>query len=177
MEKMVPLPSIYYPDFIAQNQSERADNVIVSSGKKEDLEIIRKNIREFKEKNGVDKVIVLWTANTERFCVVIPGVHDTLPNLMKAIEQNHKEVSASTIFALASLQEDVSFINGSPQNTFVPALLNMETNAFMIGNDFKTGQTKFKTNFVDFLLSAGIKPKSCISYNHLGNNDGKNLSS
>lgn len=47
----------------------------------------------------------------------------------------------------------------------------------MIGNDFKTGQTKFKTNFVDFLLSAGIKPKSCISYNHLGNNDGKNLSS
>lgn len=52
----------------------------------------------------------------------------------------------------------------------------MDTNGFMVGNDFKTGQTKFKTNFVDFLLSAGIKPKSCISYNHLGNNDGKNLS-
>lgn len=52
----------------------------------------------------------------------------------------------------------------------------METSGFMVGNDFKTGQTKFKTNFVDFLLQAGIKPKSCISYNHLGNNDGKNLS-
>jgi myo-inositol-1-phosphate synthase len=30
---------------------------------------------------------------------------------------------------------------------------------------------------VDFLVSAGIKPKSIVSYNHLGNNDGKNLSS
>lgn len=29
---------------------------------------------------------------------------------------------------------------------------------------------------VDFLVSAGIKPRSIVSYNHLGNNDGKNLS-
>merc|ERR1711966_440623 len=29
---------------------------------------------------------------------------------------------------------------------------------------------------VDFLVSAGIKPTSIVSYNHLGNNDGKNLS-
>jgi myo-inositol-1-phosphate synthase len=30
---------------------------------------------------------------------------------------------------------------------------------------------------MDFLTGAGIKPKSCVSYNHLGNNDGKNLAS
>jgi myo-inositol-1-phosphate synthase len=30
---------------------------------------------------------------------------------------------------------------------------------------------------MDFLTGAGIKPKSLVSYNHLGNNDGKNLSS
>lgn len=29
----------------------------------------------------------------------------------------------------------------------------------------------------DFLVSAGLKPKSIVSYNHLGNNDGMNLSS
>jgi len=29
---------------------------------------------------------------------------------------------------------------------------------------------------VDFLISAGLKPVSIVSYNHLGNNDGKNLS-
>ena len=29
---------------------------------------------------------------------------------------------------------------------------------------------------MDFLVGAGIKPRSIVSYNHLGNNDGKNLS-
>lgn len=147
-----------------------------TSGKREDLEIIRKNIRDFREQNSCDKIIVLWTANTERFCKVVEGVHDTFENLMAALDNNHKEISASTVFALATLLEGASFINGSPQNTFVPGVLNMKTDGFMVGSDFKTGQTKFKTSFIDFLLSAGIKPKSCISYNHLGNNDGKNLS-
>merc|ERR1712059_88859 len=39
------------------------------------------------------------------------------------------------------------------------------------------GQTKMKSALVDFLISAGIKLTSISSYNHLGNNDGKNLSS
>ena len=38
------------------------------------------------------------------------------------------------------------------------------------------GQTKMKSVLVDFLVSAGIKPVAIVSYNHLGNNDGKNLS-
>lgn len=47
---------------------------------------------------------------------------------------------------------------------------------FVGGDDFKSGQTKLKSVLVDFLVSAGIKPRSIVSYNHLGNNDGKNLS-
>lgn len=47
---------------------------------------------------------------------------------------------------------------------------------FIAGDDFKSGQTKMKSVLVDFLISAGIKPVSVVSYNHLGNNDGKNLS-
>merc|ERR1719265_2942669 len=33
-----------------------------------------------------------------------------------------------------------------------------------------------KSVLVDFLVSAGIKPTAIVSYNHLGNNDGFNLS-
>ena len=33
-----------------------------------------------------------------------------------------------------------------------------------------------KSVLVDYLVSAGIKPMSIVSYNHLGNNDGMNLS-
>lgn len=46
---------------------------------------------------------------------------------------------------------------------------------FIAGDDFKSGQTKMKSVLVDFLVQAGIKPTSIVSYNHLGNNDGRNL--
>jgi hypothetical protein len=48
--------------------------------------------------------------------------------------------------------------------------------AQVAGDDFKSGQTKIKSVLVDYLVSAGIKVSSIVSYNHLGNNDGKNLS-
>jgi myo-inositol-1-phosphate synthase len=46
MAEMTPLPSIYYPDFIAANQEDRADNVIKGSKAcLEHVEQIRKDIR------------------------------------------------------------------------------------------------------------------------------------
>lgn len=180
MSAMVPLPSVYYPDFIAANQEERADNVLEGSkASMAHVEQLRKDIRDFKQNNGLDKVIVMWTANTERYASIVPGVNDTADNLLKAIEQGHEEVSPSTVFAVACILEKAPFINGSPQNTFVPGAIELaeKHNAYIGGDDFKSGQTKMKSALVDFLISAGIKLTSIASYNHLGNNDGKNLSS
>ena len=67
----------------------------------------------------MDKVIVQWTANTERYAEIIPGVNDTAPNLLNSISEGHPEIAPSTIFAVACILESVPFINGSPQNTFV----------------------------------------------------------
>ena len=133
----------------------------------------------FKAANNLDKVIVQWTANTERFADLIAGVNDTADNLLKAIETGHEEVSPSTVFAVACILENAPFINGSPQNTFVPGCIELaeKHNAFIGGDDFKSGQTKMKSALVDFMISAGIKLTSIASYNHLGNNDGMNLSS
>lgn len=177
MEKMAPLPAIYDKDFIAANQESRADNVL-NGTKWEKVETIRKHIREFKEKNQVGKVIVVWTANTERFCDVREGLNDTWDNLLGSIKEDASEVAPSTLYAVASILEDCAYINGSPQNTFVPGVVELaEKNNVMVGgDDFKSGQTKFKSVLVDFLIGAGIKPVSVVSYNHLGNNDGKNLS-
>eukprot|EP00536_Pseudo-nitzschia_multiseries_P006024 jgi/Psemu1/318794/estExt_fgenesh1_pm.C_1240003 len=177
MKDIVPLPSVYFPDFIAANQSDRADNVLTGT-KQEQMEQIRKDISDFKSKNELDKVILLWTANTERFACVEEGVNDTAENILHSIQRDEAEVSASTIFAVASILEGCTFINGSPQNTFVPGVVDLarEKKVFIAGDDFKSGQTKMKSVLVDFLVSAGIKPVSIVSYNHLGNNDGKNLS-
>lgn len=185
IEKVKPLPSIYYPDFIALNQKDRADNVsnkvngeIDLNNKWKDVEKVRKDINDFKTKNGLDKVIVLWTANTERYSDILEGVNDTADNILKSIKSNHEEVSPSTIFAVACILEGVPYINGSPQNTFVPGVIALaeQHKSFIGGDDFKSGQTKVKSVLAQYLVDAGIRPVSIASYNHLGNNDGYNLS-
>ncbi|KAH6602822.1 hypothetical protein BASA61_000723 [Batrachochytrium salamandrivorans] len=177
MSKLKPLPSIYYPGYIAGNQKDRADNLL-SGSKQDHLDRIRKDIRDFKLANDLDRVIVLWTANTERFSDVILGVNDSADNMLRAVKLGHEEIAPSTIFALASILEGSPFINGSPQNTFVPGVMELaqRESVFIGGDDFKSGQTKIKSVLVDFLVNAGIKPVAITSYNHLGNNDGMNLS-
>ncbi|BGP57290.1 hypothetical protein JCM8202_002867 [Rhodotorula sphaerocarpa] len=178
MAEYKPLPSIYYPTFINANQGERADNVIPGQDKQAHLDQVRRDIREFKQKNDLDQVIVLWTANTERYSRLVDGVNDTADNLLRSISQSHDEVSPSTIFAVASILEGVPYVNGAPNNTFVPGAIQLaeRENAFIAGDDFKSGQTKVKSVLAEYLVNAGIKPRLIASYNHLGNNDGKNLS-
>ncbi|KAH0476559.1 MAG: uncharacterized protein KVP18_001711 [Porospora cf. gigantea A] len=178
MQKVSPLKGIYIRDFIAENQVERANHV--KEGSLSDLvQQVRADIREFKENNNLDKVIVLWSANTERFVELEDGVHDSAENLLTAIKNNHTEISASIIYAVAAIQEGSTYINGSPQNTFVPGIVELASQykTYIAGDDFKSGQTKFKSVLTDFLVSAAMKPTSIVSYNHLGNNDGRNLSS
>ncbi|PBK59215.1 Myo-inositol-1-phosphate synthase [Armillaria solidipes] len=178
LAQLKPLPSIYYPDFIAANQEARADNLIPGSDKQAHLEHIRADIRKFKKDNGLDRVVVFWTANTERYSDLIPGVNDTADNILNAIKTSHSEVSPSSVFAVAAILEGEPFINGAPQNTFVPGIIELaeREKSFIGGDDLKSGQTKLKSVLAEFLVNAGIKPLSIASYNHLGNNDGHNLS-
>jgi myo-inositol-1-phosphate synthase len=174
LESIVPLPSVYYPDFIATNQKSRADNILKNKNKWEDVMCIINDIKTFKAKNKLNKVIIVWTASTERFTL---GKWKDGKELIKAIKNNDPEISPSIVFAVASILSDCIFLNGSPQNTLVPSVIDLakEHNTFVGGEDFKTGQTKLKSVLADFIASAGIKPLSIVSYNHLGNNDGKNL--
>lgn len=74
---------------------------------------------EFKSTNNLEEVIILWTANTERYTKIETGIHDSWEHLEAAIDSDHAEISPSTLFAVASILEGSPFINGSPQNTFV----------------------------------------------------------
>jgi myo-inositol-1-phosphate synthase len=119
---------------------------------------------------------LLWTTSTERFTAVEEGVNDTSANLLEISKRGEEEVSASTVFAVASMLEGCTFINGCPQNIYVPGVVDLahQQKVFIAGDDSKSDQTKMKSVLVEILSSAGIKRVSIVSYNHLGNNDGKN---
>lgn len=107
MRAIKPRPSIYIPEFIAANQADRADNVLEGT-KQQLMEKIRADIRDFKRTSNVDKVIILWTANTERYSEVIPEINGTMDALLASIKENESEISPSTLFAVASILEGVS---------------------------------------------------------------------
>jgi myo-inositol-1-phosphate synthase len=166
-----PLKAVLNPDFIASNQADRADNVRYGTNQ-ELIDALRVDIRECKKRN--DKVIVLWTANTEMFLLPEINALDDLEDRIK----NNVPLPASVLYCVAAILEGVTYLNGSPQNTFHPAVVELAAKhkALLAGNDFKSGQTRFKTVMSDFIIGAGIRLASVVSYNHLGNNDGKNLS-
>lgn len=173
METMLPMPGAFDPSFIAKNQYPRANNVIAAATKAEQLKQLRANIAAFKRDNSLEYVVVVWTGNSERYSVETNGVNDTAENLMRAIDANHGEVSPSTLYCVAAILEGCPYVNGSPQNTFVKGVIDLaeQMKVPICGDDFKSGQTKMKSVLVDYLVSCGIKVKTMVTYNHLGNND------
>lgn len=71
------------------------------------IEQLRKDIREFKEK--VDKVVLIWTANTEES---IPDI-ETL-ELIESKINNNESLPASVLYCYAALNEGITYLNGSP---------------------------------------------------------------
>jgi myo-inositol-1-phosphate synthase len=171
LEQIKPMRAVLNPDYIASNQADRADNLLKGTNQ-ECIDAIRADIQACKKRN--DKVIVLWTANTEMFLLPEINALDDLEDRIK----NNAPLPASVLYCVAAIQEGVLYLNGSPQNTFHPAVVEMadKNGAFLAGSDFKSGQTRFKTIMSDFLIGSGLRLASVVSYNHLGNNDGKNLS-
>jgi myo-inositol-1-phosphate synthase len=170
LESVVPLKAVLNSNFIAANQEDRSDNVFHGTNK-EMVAKLREDIRDMKAKS--EKVIVLWTANTEMF--LLPEI-GTVEELNRQIEEN-VPLPASIIYCIACIEEQVLYLNGSPQNTFHPGVIEYATQkgGLIAGSDFKSGQTRFKTVMTDFIIGAGLRLASVVSYNHLGNNDGKNL--
>jgi len=168
-----PLPAVFNLEFVASNQEKRADNVKKGTNR-ELITQLREDIHNFRTKNGLDKIVILWTANTEKY---YKKNIETIDELNQLIDENGS-LPASVLYAVAALQEKVIFLNGSPQNTLHPAIIKLAEKEGLpvAGSDFKSGQTKYKTAMGDFLVGSGMRCASVVSYNHLGNNDGKNLS-
>ena len=107
--------------------------------------------------------------------ILLPEIQ-TSEELKQMISRNI-DLPASVLYCVACIEEQVLYLNGSPQNTFHPGVIEYAKlkGGLLAGSDFKSGQTRFKTIMSDYLIGSGIRISSVVSYNHLGNNDGKNL--
>jgi myo-inositol-1-phosphate synthase len=83
-------------------------NNVYTGTNQECIDKLRKDIQDMKAKT--DKVIVLWTANTEMY--MLPEVQD-IESLKSKVDRN-APMPASVLFAIAAIEEQVLYLNGSP---------------------------------------------------------------
>ena len=135
------------------------------------------DIRNFRKRTGVSRVVMVWCGSTEIF-LKQHAVHRNLESFERAMKQNHPSIAPSMLYAYAAIQSGVPFANGAPNLTVdVPALSDLarERNVPVCGKDYKTGQTLMKT-----ILAPGFKARMLglngwFSTNILGNRDGEVL--
>src|SRR5271157_2222588 len=152
-------------------------NVKKGKNKKELVEQLREDIREFKQSSGADRLVMIWCASTETF-IQQSAVHQTVESFEKGLLANDENIAPSMIYAYAAMQEGAPFANGAPNLTVdIPVIqeLSRKNEAPICGKDYKTGQTLIKTILAPGFKARMIGLNGWFSTNILGNRDGEVL--
>lgn len=162
-----------------QNYVKRLKGDYVKEGKtKYELMLqLRDDIRLFKEKNSLERVVVIWAGSTEIF-IEQKDVHKSIEAFEAGMKNNDPDIAPSMLYAYAAVSESTPFINGSPNLCVdIPAIVDLaiENEVPVAGKDFKTGQTLIKTVIAPMLKMRMLGLSGWFSSNILGNRDGEVL--
>jgi len=169
-----PWKGVFSPDYV-----KRLNGTYIKSAstKWDYAQLLREDIKKFKEENRLDRMVAVWCGSTEIY-LEEDDVHKSLDAFEEGLKKNHPAIAPSMIYAYACLQEGVPFANGAPNLTVdIPAMweLAREKKLPIMGKDFKTGQTLMKTILAPGLKSRMLGVKGWYSTNILGNRDGEVL--
>ncbi len=150
---------------------ETLDNLTLS----EIVERIERDIKEFAN----EETVVINVASTEPLPAK-SDYHESLDKFEEMIENDEKRyATASMLYAYASLKLGIPYANFTPSvGSSIPALKELaeEKKVPHAGNDGKTGETLVKTTLAPMFLYRNLKVLGWMSYNILGDLDGKVLS-
>ena len=174
LQQIRPMKACFDQDYV-----KRLHGTWVKDGKTKWDQVmqLRQDIRDFKEKNNCERVVVIWCASTEIY-LPMSEVHKDLAKLEDAMKQNSHEIAPSMCYAYAAIAEGVPFIMGAPNLTVdIPAMweFSKKMNVPISGKDFKTGQTMMKTVLAPALKTRMLGLEGWFSTNILGNRDGEVL--
>ena len=182
LEKIVPMKAAFDKNFAKRLDGDNVKALEVDGGalkmptRWEMVEMLREDIRNFKQKNGCARIVVLWAASTEIYVPVDEQVHYKLSDLKAAMKADDREhIAPSMCYAYAALVEGAPFIMGAPNTTVdIPAMWELaeKTKMPIAGKDFKTGQTLVKSGFSPIIGVRCLGLSGWFSTNILGNRDG-----
>lgn len=169
-----PMKAVFDKNYVKRLEGS---HVKKGSTKMELAELLMHEIRQFKEDNKCDRLVIIWCGSTEIY-IEEKEVHSTIDKFEEGLKNNDPDISPSMIYAYAAIKLGIPYANGAPNlSCDIDALveLSKQTKTPIAGKDFKTGQTLMKT-----IVAPGLKARSLgidgwFSTNILGNRDGEVL--
>lgn len=169
---MKPWPAVGSAKFCKNIDGQ---NRIVAKDHREAVDCIADDLKRFREESGVDDVVVVNLASTERW----PDLDDPTLNSAAAFERgldaSDEAISPAMLYAYAAIKNGIPYANFTPSVAAdVPALVDLakQMNVPVAGKDGKTGQTMMKTVLAPALKSRALHVDGWFSTNILGNRDG-----
>ncbi|MDR2271754.1 MAG: inositol-3-phosphate synthase [Sphingobacterium sp.] len=171
LEAIQPMKAVFDRNFV-----KNLDGTHIKSEKtrRELADAVQRDIREFKEKHGLDRVVLVWCGSTERY-IETNEAFSTIAKLEEALDNDDQRIPPSMIYCYAAIKEGAPYVNGAPNLTCdVPAIVELaqEYGVAIAGKDFKTGQTLMKTIVAPGLQARALGVEGWFSTNILGNRDG-----
>tara|TARA_Y100000588_G_scaffold392894_1_gene506597 strand:+ start:2382 stop:3713 length:1332 start_codon:yes stop_codon:yes gene_type:complete len=174
LEAIEPWPAVFDQQYVKRLNGP---NIKKGKNKKALAEQVIQDIRTFKEKHQLDRLVMVWCGSTEIFLEPKP-VHQSLDAFEKGLEASDPVIASSMIYAYAAIKEGIPYANAAPNlSADIPALTELaaKTNAPLAGKDLKTGQTLIKTIMAPGLKARLLGVSGWYSTNILGNRDGEVL--
>ncbi|MGB7212167.1 MAG: inositol-3-phosphate synthase [Gemmatimonadales bacterium] len=174
LKSIVPMPAVFDQQFVKRLEGK---NVKQGKSKRDLAEQLRKDIRDFKARHKLDRVVMVWCASTEAYLQTGPA-HQSLAAFEKAMDASDATIAPSMLYAYAAIMEGIPYANGAPNlSCDFPALeqLAIDKGVPIGGKDFKTGQTLMKTVLAPMFKARMLGVSGWYSTNILGNRDGEVL--
>jgi myo-inositol-1-phosphate synthase len=142
------------------------------------VEMIQSDLRQFRETNKLDQVVVINVASTEP-PFELTEAHQSLERLMAPQECRTPAIlPASSLYAWAAIDLGLPYINFTPSlGASFPAIqdLAQQRGAALGGQDGKTGETLLKSVLAPMFAARNLKILSWVGHNIFGNRDGQVL--
>ncbi|MFF8835850.1 inositol-3-phosphate synthase [Streptomyces sp. NPDC015130] len=135
------------------------------------------DIVSFRERHGLDQVVVVDVSSTEPPAAAHPA-HSDLAGLEAALDHEPDVLPASSLYAYAALRADCAHVEFTPsQGLRVPALRALAALRRLpyAGCDGKTGETLVRTALGPMFAHRALRVRSWSGTNLLGGGDGATL--
>lgn len=164
-------------DTIRSLAASSATPMIDKLSARESIERIQSDLAEFQKLHELESVVVVNLASTEP-----PAAQDSWPatweETKSLIDRPDCPLPASSLYAIAALDLEMSYVNFTPSLGATPAGIDelaRERGTCHAGHDAKTGETLLKSVLAPMFAARNLEVMSWVGHNIFGNLDGKVL--